>query len=126
MSAFCHLQREGIEGCPQSLAGMMELLLLLRSQVQMKNAGYAVLVQDTGDAYEYFVLTVVAGQAGGNRQNAVFSSENGPGDPGKGHADSVVGSLFGLDDFIGGILHILGNLLQVGKAQRPAGFFADF
>ena len=74
------------------LAGCVELLLLLRGEVQLDDMRDAVATHDSGHAGVHIVLTVFAVQQNRNRKNAVLVVEDDPSNISKWYSSS--GRLF--------------------------------
>ena len=80
------------------LAGCVELLLLLGSQVQLDDLCDAVAVNNSGHTGIHIVLTVLAVQQNRNRKNAVLVVKNGANDLCSGSADAELGALLAAQD----------------------------
>ena len=80
------------------LAGCVELLLLLRGEVQLNDLCDAVATHDSGHAGVHIVLTVFAVQQNGNRKNAVLVVEDGANDLCGGSTDAELRALLAAQD----------------------------
>ena len=80
------------------LAGCVELLLLLRGEVQLDDLCDAVATHDSRHAGVNIVLTVLAVQQNGNRKNAVLVVENSADDLCGGSTDAELRTLLAAQD----------------------------
>ena len=99
------------------LAGCVELLLLLRGEVQLNDLCDAVATHDSGHAGVHIVLTVFAVQQNRNRKNTVLVVKDGANDLCGRSADAELGALLAAQDGPAAFTACVSKRIQVEFAE---------